>query len=51
MTYAADQLWTEVAYVAYYLHWSFSDVLGLEHWVRHRLIDEVGRIHRPAEGG
>jgi hypothetical protein len=36
--------------VAYYLHWSFDEVLGLEHWVRGRLIDEVGRIHQRQAG-
>ncbi|WP_332262145.1 DUF6760 family protein [Kitasatospora mediocidica] len=46
MTYAADRLWEEAAYVAYYLHWSLDSILDLEHPVRRRVIDEVGRIHR-----
>lgn len=45
MTYATDQLWEEVAYVAYYLHWPFEAILDLEHPVRARLIDEISRIH------
>ncbi len=45
MTYAPDRLFEEVAYVAYYLHWSFAEILDLEHPVRARLIDEIGRIH------
>ena len=45
MTYAPDRLFEEVAYVAYYLHWSFGEILDLEHPVRARLIDEIGRIH------
>ena len=45
MTYAPDRLFEEVAYVAYYLHWSFNEILDLEHPVRVRLIDEIGRIH------
>lgn len=45
MTYAADRLWEEVAYVAYYLHWSLDEILRLEHPVRERLIAEVGRIN------
>ncbi|CRK58385.1 MULTISPECIES: DUF6760 family protein [Pseudonocardiaceae] len=45
MTYAPDRLWEEVAYVAYYLHWTFDSILDLEHPVRDRLITEIGRIH------
>jgi hypothetical protein len=45
VTYAADRLWEEVAYVAYYLHWSFDDILDLEHPVRARIVDEIGKIN------
>lgn len=36
--------------MSYYLHWSFQEVLGLEHWARTRLIEEVGRINRQVNG-
>lgn len=45
MTYATDRLMEELAYVAYYLHWSFDAILDLEHPVRARLIDEIGKIN------
>ncbi len=45
MTYAADRLWEEVAYVAYYLHWPLDQILDLEHPVRERVIAEIGKIH------
>ena len=45
MTYASDRLFEEVAYVAYYLHWPFDSILDLEHPVRARLIDEIGKIN------
>ncbi len=45
MTYAADRMWEEVAYVAYYLHWDLDSILDLDHAVRARVIGEVGRIH------
>jgi hypothetical protein len=32
-------------YLAYYLHWSLEDILSLEHPVRTRMIEEVGKIH------
>ena len=31
MTYAADRLYEEVAYVAYHFHWSLDEILDLEH--------------------
>lgn len=51
MTYAADQLYEEVAYVAYHFHWGLDEVLDLEHPDRLRFIDEIGRINlRLSEG-
>ncbi|MEC3978759.1 DUF6760 family protein [Amycolatopsis sp. H20-H5] len=49
MTYTADRLWEEVVYVAYYLHWPYPDILGLEHPTRTRVIDEIGKIHGQSE--
>lgn len=46
MTYAVDRLFEEVAYVAYYFHWELDTILDLEHSLRLRLIEEIGRIHR-----
>ncbi|MGC9665882.1 DUF6760 family protein [Planosporangium sp. 12N6] len=51
LTYASDRLWAEVAYVAYYLHWSFDQILDLEHAVRERVVDEIGKIHTRREYG
>ncbi len=45
MTYAADRMWEEVTYVAYYLHWGLNDLLDLPHATRERVIAEVGKIH------
>jgi hypothetical protein len=51
VTYAADRLWEEVAYVAYYLHWSLDQILALEHPTRTRVIEEIGKIHKQVGGG
>lgn len=50
MTYAADRLWHQVAYVAYHFHWPLDTILDLEHPVRLRFIEEIRRIdgHAPA---
>ncbi len=51
MTYATERLYTEVAYVAYYLHWSRNDILDLEHAERQRYVVEIGELnHRIRQG-
>ncbi len=50
MTYAADRLYEEVAYVAYHFHWSLEEILGLEHATRRRFVDEIGSINRRLSG-
>jgi len=44
MTYATETLMEEVAYVAYYLHWSMESLLDLEHPLRRRVIADIDRI-------
>jgi len=46
VTYAADRLFEEVAYVAYYLHWPLDDILDMEHPLRTRFVEEIGAINR-----
>lgn len=49
MTYAADDLLEEVAYVAYHFHWGLDEILDLEHTDRHQMIEAIGRFNTPAE--
>jgi hypothetical protein len=52
VTYAADRLVEEVAYVAYHFHWSLDEILDLEHSLRRHFIEEIAGINRRiAEGG
>ena len=46
MTYAADRLFEEVAYVAYHFHWPMAEILDLEHSLRQRFVEEIGHINR-----
>jgi hypothetical protein len=46
MTYAAERLVEEVAYVAYHFHWPLDEILDLEHPLRRRFIEEIGSINR-----
>jgi len=45
VTYATDRLYEEIAYVAYYLHWSREDILDLEHAERQRFVGQIGAIN------
>ncbi len=51
MTYASERLLEEVAYVAYHFHWSFEELLDLEHPVRRRFVEEIDRLNRRATEG
>lgn len=44
MTYAADRLYEDVAYVAFHLHWSLDQILDLEHLTRRRFVHEITRL-------
>ena len=46
VTYAADRLYEEVAYVAYHFHWSLDEILDLEHADRQRFVDEIATINQ-----
>jgi hypothetical protein len=44
--YPQDQLFQEVAYIAYHFHWSLDDILVLEHEERHIYLREIARINQ-----
>lgn len=51
MTYAADQLRDEVAYVAYHFHWALDHILDLEHGDRRAFVTGIAGLNaRAAEG-
>jgi len=50
VTYAADELFEEVAYVAYYLHWSMDSILDMEHPLRARWASQVSKINQEING-
>ena len=50
MTYAADRLYEEVAYVSYHFHCGPNEVLDMEHPDRARFVSEIARINRRLEG-
>lgn len=44
--YPSERLHEEVAYVAYHLHWSYDQIMRMEHRERQQWVKEVIRINR-----
>lgn len=51
MTYVADRLYEDVAYVAYHFHWPLDTILDLEHAERRRYVAQIARLNQRATGG
>ena len=51
MTYATDRLLEEIAYVAWHFHWSFEEILDLEHPVRRRFVEEIDHLNQRSQEG
>jgi hypothetical protein len=45
-----SRLHSEIAYLAYHLHWPLDDLLDLEHPLRRTYVDEVASLNRRAAG-
>jgi len=43
--YPSDNLFEEVAYIAYHFHWPYDQIMSLEHRERQRWVTEIGRIN------
>ncbi|WP_366558327.1 DUF6760 family protein [Okeania sp. SIO3B5] len=44
--YPLDQLYQEVAYLAYHFHWHYESIMVMEHRERRRWVEEVAQINR-----
>jgi hypothetical protein len=45
---ALRELWSEISYLAYHLHWDLDILLDLEHGDRERLMQEVAELNERA---
>ncbi|WP_374041312.1 DUF6760 family protein [Massilia sp. IC2-278] len=43
--YRLDQLYEEVAYVAYHFHWPHAELMALDHLERHKWLQEIAKIN------
>lgn len=48
--YPLDELFGEVAFLAYHLHWDHDQLMGLEHVDRRRWVAEVSDLNRRMNG-
>lgn len=46
MSYPTQRLREEVAYLAYHFHWSYDQVMQMDHRERQQWVDEVAKINR-----
>ena len=46
LSYPPEQLFQEVAYLAYYFHWPHSEMMDMTHIERLRWVNELARINR-----
>ncbi|MGB3637125.1 MAG: DUF6760 family protein [Rivularia sp. (in: cyanobacteria)] len=46
MSYPSDNIYEEVAFIAYHFHWSQDDILNLEHPTRKRWVTEINNINQ-----
>jgi hypothetical protein len=51
MRYPAADLWDEIAYLGYHLHWELDTLLDLEHRDRSRLVRSVSDLNERAWEG
>ncbi|MBE2200880.1 MAG: hypothetical protein IAE79_19870 [Anaerolinea sp.] len=48
--YPLDQLYEEVAFVAYHFHWSHDEVMQIEHRDRRQWVQEISTINQRMNG-
>ncbi len=50
MLYPQEQLYQEMTFLSYYLHWSRNDVMTLSHLERRRWCSEVSAVNQKLSG-
>lgn len=48
--YPLSIIYEEVAFIAYYFHWSHEEIMNMEHKERQRWCEEISRINRSLSG-
>ncbi|OEU79112.1 MAG: hypothetical protein BA873_06745 [Desulfobulbaceae bacterium C00003063] len=50
ISYPLDRLYEEVAFIAYHFHWSYDEIMNLEHRDRQRWCEEISSINQQLSG-
>ena len=50
MLYPQEQLYQEMTFLSYYLHWSYREVMALDHLERRRWCREVSAVNQKLSG-
>jgi hypothetical protein len=48
--YPVDELYEEMAFIAYHFHWPRTELMTLEHGERRRWCEEISAINRQLSG-
>ncbi len=46
ISYPLYKIYEEVAFIAYHFHWSFEEVVNMEHRERQRWCEEISKINK-----
>jgi hypothetical protein len=50
ISYLLNRIYEEVAFIAYHFHWSFEEIVNMEHIERQRWCEEISRINKNLSG-
>ena len=45
-----DQIYEEVAFIAYHFHWGHDEIMAMDHAERRRWCEEISKINRQLSG-
>ena len=51
VSYPLENIFKEVAFIAYHFHWDRSSILDLTHKERHQWVKEISGINEKINGG
>jgi hypothetical protein len=46
MGYPEEHLYEEIAFIAYHFHWSYRELMEMDHRERRRWCEEISKINR-----
>jgi hypothetical protein len=50
ISYPLGKIYEEVAFIAYHFHWSFEEMMNMEHRDRQRWVEEISSINKKLSG-